>query len=108
LRAQRSNPEPRRKTGLPRRLRSSQCRRVIFAGTTVRENLGGFASKPRRMHHTMEAFDAALLPSEMRRGGDAIETLQGEDRVGELVGALLQHRAGERQKLLLHRLRVRE
>ena len=57
---------------------------------------------------TPEAFDPALLSSEMRRGGDAIESFQGQDRIGELIGAVVQHRAGQRQEFLLHRLRVRE
>ena len=50
----------------------------------------------------------ALLPSQLRGLGDAIESLQREDRIRELVGAAVQHRAGERQEFLLHRLRIRE
>ena len=49
-----------------------------------------------------------LLPSKMRRGGDTVEAFQRQDRVGKLVGAALQYRAGQRQEFLLHRLRVRE
>src|SRR5258708_15953519 len=50
----------------------------------------------------------ALLPSQMRGLLDAIESFQREDRVGELVGAAVQHRAGEGQEFLRHRLRVRK
>src|SRR5882757_9241978 len=44
----------------------------------------------------------------MRGFLDAVESFQGEDRVGELVGAAVQHRAGEGQEFLRHRLRVRK
>jgi len=49
-----------------------------------------------------------LLPPELRRLRDAIESLQREDCVSELVCAAVQHRAREHQEFLLHRLRVRE
>ena len=39
---------------------------------------------------------------------DAIESLERKDRIRKLVGAAVQHGASERQKLLLHRLRVGE
>jgi hypothetical protein len=47
-------------------------------------------------HPGYEVHGQSLLPSQMRRGGDAIEALQRQNRIGELVGAVLQHRAGER------------
>src|SRR5216683_4097582 len=49
-----------------------------------------------------------LLPAELRRGGNAIESLQRENRIRQLVGAAVQHRAGQRQELLRHRLCIRE
>ena len=36
-----------------------------------------------------------LLPSELRCLSDAIEPLQRKDGIGELVGAGIEHRAGE-------------
>src|SRR4051812_12103118 len=51
---------------------------------------------------------SALLPPELRGLLDAIEPLQRQDRIRQLIGAAVQHRAGERQELLLHRLRVRK
>jgi hypothetical protein len=56
----------------------------------------------------LEIKRRALLPPEMRRGFEAIESLQRQDRVGELVRATIQHLAGERQKFLRHRPRVRK
>src|SRR6185437_11764140 len=50
----------------------------------------------------------ALLPAQLRRLLDAIKTLQRQDRISKLIGAAVQDRAGERQKFLLHRLRVGE
>ncbi len=52
---------------------------------------------------------AASLPPQLRAAFlDAIEPLEREDRIGELVGAAVQHRAGEREEFLLHRLCVRK
>ena len=50
----------------------------------------------------------ALLPSQLCRGRDAIESLERKDGAGELLGAALQHRAGQSEEFLRHRLRVRE
>src|SRR4051794_25004718 len=49
-----------------------------------------------------------LLPPQLRGRLDAVESLKRQDRVGELIGAAVQHRAGEGKEFLLHRLRVRE
>ena len=39
---------------------------------------------------------------------DAIESLQRQDRIGQLIRAAVQHRAGEGEEFLLHRLRIRK
>ena len=52
--------------------------------------------------------DVILLPSQLRRLRDAIKSFQREDRIRKLVRAAVQHRAGEGEEFLLHRLRVRE
>jgi CubicO group peptidase (beta-lactamase class C family) len=51
---------------------------------------------------------SALLPPQTRRRLDPVECLQRQDRVGEFFGAAMQHRTGQLQKFLLHRLRIRE
>jgi hypothetical protein len=50
----------------------------------------------------------ALLPPQRGCGCDAVEPLERQDRLGELLGAVLQHRASELQEFLLHCPRVRE
>src|ERR1700675_4165087 len=49
-----------------------------------------------------------LLPAQLRGRLDAVEPLERQDRIRKLIGAAVEHRAGQRQKLLLHRLRVRK
>src|SRR6185369_532915 len=45
---------------------------------------------------------AALLAPEMGRGADAVEALQRQNGIRQLVGAAVEHRTRQRQKLLLH------
>src|SRR3954453_12907441 len=49
-----------------------------------------------------------LLPAQLGRLADPIESFQREDRVRQPVGAAIQDRAGKRQEFLRHCLCVRE
>src|SRR5258708_24825213 len=51
---------------------------------------------------------AKLLPPQLRRLLDPVEPFQRENRIRQLVGAAVQDRARQGQKLLLHHYRVRE
>ena len=58
--------------------------------------------------YTVDVMLPELLPAQLRGLGDAIESLQREDRIRELVGAAVEDRAGQREEFLLNSLRVRK
>src|SRR5262249_42033983 len=49
-----------------------------------------------------------LRPPQLGCLRHAPEALQRKDRIRQLIGAAVQHRAGQRQEFLLHGLRIRE
>jgi hypothetical protein len=50
----------------------------------------------------------SLLPAKVRYLRDAIKALERENRIRKLIRTAVWHGAGQRQKFLLHRLRVGE
>src|SRR6185295_2523301 len=93
-----------RRTGTTERpLLASIMRRLSISSTnvvSVQEIRKAPCSKIRQL--------PALLPSEARCSLDPVEALQRQNGVRQLVGAAVEHWPRQGQKLLLHRLRIRD